>query len=484
MLDALKSHRAYKPCHEWIGEVPSHWDVVPGFAAFREKQIKNTGMAVPDVLSLSYGRIVVKPPEKLHGLVPASFETYQIVDPGDIIIRPTDLQNDWHSIRVGLAKNRGIITSAYMCLKPTALYTPEYLHSLLLSYDMLKFFYGMGSGLRQSLDYKDLKRFPMLVPPPAEQAGIVRFLGAVDRKVNRFIRAKRRLIEVLTEQKQAIITHAVTRGLNPHAPIKPSGIDWLGDVPKHWEVRRLRTLVSRIDQGVSPQAENRLADAEGTWGVLKSGCVNRGRFRATEHKRLPDGFVIDTSLRVAAGDVLVSRACGSPDLVGSVAQVTPCPYQLILSDKTFRPVFKESKHVAFLVYAMNSSVFRRQVRLAISGAEGLANNLPLSSLRDFVLPLPPPDEAELIAQGLSEILAESTTAITLAEREIDLIREYRTRLVADVVTGKVDVRAAAAALPADEETVTPEVMERGADGVEDDDDPAAEAIEETADVAD
>src|SRR5262245_30434854 len=103
MIDALRPYPDYKGCHEWIGSVPSHWDVVPGFGAFREKHVKNTGLKVTDVLSLSYGRIVVKPPEKLHGLVPASFETYQIVDPGNIIIRPTDLQNDWHSIRVGLS---------------------------------------------------------------------------------------------------------------------------------------------------------------------------------------------------------------------------------------------------------------------------------------------------------------------------------------------------------------------------------------------
>src|SRR6266545_2181771 len=115
----------------WLGRVPSHWDIKPGFAGYREKQQKNTGMAEKRVLSLSYGRIVIKSEDKLHGLVPESFETYQIVNPGDIIIRSTDLQNDWNSLRVGLVRDRGIITSAYLCFRTTGTLSPEYGYQLL-----------------------------------------------------------------------------------------------------------------------------------------------------------------------------------------------------------------------------------------------------------------------------------------------------------------------------------------------------------------
>ncbi len=126
----------------WLGEIPAHWYMGPGFSAFRKKHVKNTGMQEKTVLSLSYGRIVVKPPEKLHGLVPSSFETYQIVEPGDIIIRSTDLQNDWNSLRIGLVKNRGIITSAYICLKTTEKLLPEYGYLVLHSFDLMKVFLG------------------------------------------------------------------------------------------------------------------------------------------------------------------------------------------------------------------------------------------------------------------------------------------------------------------------------------------------------
>jgi len=158
MAHALNPYPAYKDSgHPWLGQIPAHWAQLPGKACYREKKLPNTGLQETTVLSLSYGQIVVKPPDKLHGLVPASFETYQIVDPGDIIIRPTDLQNDWNSLRFGLSRHRGIITSAYMCFHTKDVMTREYGHLLLHTYDLMKVFYGLGSGLRQNLDWTDFK---------------------------------------------------------------------------------------------------------------------------------------------------------------------------------------------------------------------------------------------------------------------------------------------------------------------------------------
>jgi type I restriction enzyme S subunit len=234
--------------------------------------------------------------------------------------------------------------------------------------------------------------------------------------------------------------------------LKPSGLPWLGEIPAHWEVRRLRTLVDRIDQGISPLAEGFLAEGA-SWGVLKAGCVNRGVFRETEHKKLAKSFEIDPAIVVKVGDVLVSRACGSPQLVGSVGKVEALNYRLILSDKTFRPVFRYFVDVDFIVSAMNSRYYRDQVEQAISGAEGLANNLPLSSLRDFQFAIPPRQEAQEISAYLRERVRRFDNIINRTEREIALLREYSTCLIADVVTGKLDVRAVAASLPAEDEAI-------------------------------
>lgn len=274
---------------------------------------------------------------------------------------------------------------------------------------------------------------------------IVRFIDHVDRRIHRCVRTKQKLIKLLEEQKQAIIHHAVTRGLDPNVSLKPSGVEWLGDVPEHWEVRRLRHLIRGIDQGVSPLAEAGLADND-SWGVLKAGCVNGGVFRETEHKRLPSDFRIDPRHIVNAGDVLVSRACGSPQLVGSVGHVDSLSYRLILSDKTFRLNLREKDLTPFLVAAMNTCYFREQVEMAISGAEGLANNLPVSALKDFWLAVPPLSEALSITSHLEGNTQELTSSISRNQAQVELLREYRTRLIADVVTGKLDVREAAARL--------------------------------------
>ena len=160
-------------------------------------------MVESTVLSLSYGQIVVRPPEKLRGLVPESFETYQIIDPGDIVVRSTDLQNDWNSLRFGLSRQRGIITSAYMCLYTDGMISRDFGHLLLHAYDLKKVFYGLGSGLRQNLSWNDFKYLPCLVPPLSEQNAIVRYLDHVDGRIQRYIEAKERLISLLKEARQA-----------------------------------------------------------------------------------------------------------------------------------------------------------------------------------------------------------------------------------------------------------------------------------------
>ncbi|MFM6207134.1 restriction endonuclease subunit S, partial [Planktothrix sp.] len=207
-----------------------------------------------NLLSLSYGRIIKKDFESNYGLLPESFETYQIVNPGNIILRLTDLQNDKKSLRVGIVKEKGIITSAYLCLNTQHIYA-QYAYKLLHNYDILKVFYNMGSGIRQNMNFKDLKRLPILVPPPEEQKAIAHFLDHKLEQIEQYIRNKQRLIELLNEQKTAIINRAVTKGINPNVPMKHSGIEWLGEIPVHWEVIPLtKNLSSLVDyRGKTPE---------------------------------------------------------------------------------------------------------------------------------------------------------------------------------------------------------------------------------------
>jgi type I restriction enzyme S subunit len=199
---------------EWLGDVPEHWEVVPGMIALREKQEKNIGMIEGRVLSLSYGQIIVKPVEKLHGLVPESFETYQIVNPGEIVIRPTDLQNDQKSLRIGLVRDRGIITSAYLCLLPLPPLSPEYTYQLLNAYDLQKVFYQLGSGTRQNLKFSDLKRLPVLAPPAIEQANIAAFIRTEGAAISTAIERAERETDLLREYQTRLIADVVTGKLD------------------------------------------------------------------------------------------------------------------------------------------------------------------------------------------------------------------------------------------------------------------------------
>lgn len=195
---------------EWIGEVPEGWEVLPGLVFFKENKRSNKGMKENTVLSLSYGKIVIKPEEKLVGLVPESFETYQIVQPGDIIVRCTDLQNDQTSLRMGLASDHGIITSAYINLGICGDNLPEYLYAFLHFVDVSKALYKFGTGLRQNLSMADFKRMPVLKVPLTEQRLIVREINSQSNKIDKAIGIQEQQIEKLKELKASLIDRVVT----------------------------------------------------------------------------------------------------------------------------------------------------------------------------------------------------------------------------------------------------------------------------------
>ena len=197
-------------CVEWIGQVPEHWELTIGMNVFRENKRDNKGMKENTVLSLSYGKIIIKPEEKLFGLVPESFETYQIVEPNDIIIRCTDLQNDQTSLRTGLAQDKGIITSAYLNLKVINNYSAKFLHYYLHALDITKVLYKFGSGLRQNLSFLDFKRLPIIDISLAEQQQIADYLDAQIIKIDQAIALKTAHIEKLKEYKSVLINDVAT----------------------------------------------------------------------------------------------------------------------------------------------------------------------------------------------------------------------------------------------------------------------------------
>jgi type I restriction enzyme S subunit len=418
----------------WLGDVPAHWRLMPGRACYREKKIPNTGLKETRVLSLSFGRIVVKPEEKLHGLVPASFETYQMIEPGDIIVRPTDLQNDWNSLRFGLSRDRGIITSAYLCFRTQDVMGSGYGFLLLHAYDLKKIFYGLGSGLRQNLDWGDFKYLPCLVPPDEEQSAIARFVTHADHRVRCATRAKKELIALLSEQKQSILGHALTRGIDPSASVKSSGLEWLGDVPAHWDVVRLKNVLHSVDMRSTTGVEELLSLRREHGVVIYANHFSRPPQAATTigFKLVQPGQLVVNRLQANNGLVFHSELDGvvSPDY------------------SVFAP--KVPLRIEYLSALLRTMPYRAHFRREAKGlGTGTSGFLRLydERLLETRVALPPVAEQAHILQWLSQATADLDHGIAAARREVTLLDEFRASLIVEVVAGRVDVREAAAFLP-------------------------------------
>ncbi|XJZ27670.1 restriction endonuclease subunit S [Bacillota bacterium Lsc_1132] len=236
---------------KWIGHIPAHWEEKMLFQCATEQNISNKNVHNQNLLSLSYGKIVNKDINTTTGLLPASFDTYQIIHNGNIILRLTDLQNDHKSLRVGLSTQTGIITSAYTCLKPRANVLPEYLYLLLHSYDVSKLFYGMGGGVRQSIGYNDIRRMIVLLPPKEEQEEIVTYCHGVQAKIDLLIDSIKNEISYLGELRTKTIADVVT-----------GKVDVRGVIIPEYEMTTYDEIDEDINEDTTDKSEEETLDEE------------------------------------------------------------------------------------------------------------------------------------------------------------------------------------------------------------------------------
>lgn len=317
---------------------------------------------------------------------------------------------------------RATVNGSIAVLTPTRELNGRYLYWFIASGYAQSIFGRLRGGMGvPHLFQRDINRIRMPHPPTEEQQAIADYLDRETSRIDTLIEEQKSLIETLRERRQAVVDES----LQPDTD---------------WEVHALKFALEGIDQGVSPQAESDLAQEPGSWGVLKSGCVNRGVFNPLEHKRLPVDFAVSERLVVSMGDLLVSRASGSPDLVGSAGIVDRLGYNLILSDKLFRLRLRDGHEPRFFYWLLNSRHYRTQVRQSISGAEGLANNLPLSALRNFSVAVAPAADQRRIAASLDEQTTKIDQLIAETERFIELSKERRAALITAAVTGQIDIR--------------------------------------------
>lgn len=435
----FQKYPAYKDSGvEWLGAIPEHWEIYPGLKFIAENKSKNTGMIRNTVLSLSYGKIRVKQDDELTGLVPESFETYQLVNKGDLIFRPTDLQNDKVSLRSAYSEYDGIITNAYLNLKFRQIADSKFFHYFFRAIDNNKIIYGLGSGLRQNISYLDFRRFLFPFPPLPEQTAIAAFLDDKTAKIDRAIAQKEKMIALLKERKQIIIQNAVTKGLDPNAKMKHSGVEWIGEIPEGWEVKRLRNVFS-FSKGLTITKEN-LQDE----GIP---CINYGEIHSKYGfevnpevhplKCVSEEYLKDNSNSLLKrGDFIFADT--SEDLEGSgnfthlnFEGTVFAGYHTIIG----RP--KSSINSRFLAYVLHSLPFRNQVRTRMKGVKVFS--ITQSILKDLTCWYPDEKEQKKIAEYLDIEAAKIDKAIKLQEQQIEKLKELKSTLIDSAVTGKLRV---------------------------------------------
>jgi type I restriction enzyme S subunit len=370
------------------------------------------------------------------------YNGYTYFRDGDVVVAKITpcFENGKGAISEGLTNGVGFGTTELHVARPGNGLDDRFLFYITLANDFRSFGEAemLGAGGQKRVPERFLKDWQPPLPPLETQKRIAAFLDEKTTRIDGLIAKKQALLVRLAEKRQAIITQAVTKGLNPAAPMKDSGIDWLGQIPAHWEVLPFRRSIRRIDQGWSPQCEER-QKADDEWGVLRSGCVNEGLFRPHDHKALPVDIDPRPELEVHVGDLLMCRASGSLHLIGSAAIVDACPPKLMFSDKTYRIMLHlDLADPDFVALALGTKYMREQIILSVSGAGGLANNIPQSLVRSYAFVRPPLVEQQEIVLQVVSALASLVQAAARITASVARLSEYRSALITAAVTGQIE----------------------------------------------
>lgn len=393
---------------EWIGAVPSDWSIYAlGQLAMQVKN-KNLQLQENNLLSLSYGKIKRKNIETTEGLLPASFDNYNIIDTGDTVLRLTDLQNDHTSLRVGLATEKGIITSAYVTLRPKNLVLPAFMYYVLHAFDIRKGFYGMGAGVRQGLNFEEVRQIKLCVPSHDVQQDIVEYLNQKCALIESFIVDAKNSIEEYKAWKSSIIYEAVTKGLDRNVEMKDSGVDIIGYIPKDWTLRRLKFLCSvmtgnqdtqnAVDNGIYPF-------------YVRSPIVERSNVYTYEGEG-----VLMAGDGAGAGRVF-HHAFGKYAI-----------HQRVYCFHDFHNILPD-----YFYYFM-SELFKHEMDKG--SAQSTVPSVRMPMIVNFQICLPPIDEQRHIVKAIEKSCKLIDSIIAEKEQLIVDLTDYKKSLIFEVVTGK------------------------------------------------
>ncbi|MEN0676589.1 restriction endonuclease subunit S [Plesiomonas shigelloides] len=419
--------------YEWIGEIPEHWDLVKLGSCLSPVSVKNC----PELPLLSITReqgVIerdVDDQESNHNFIPDDLSGYKKLEKGQFGMNK---MKAWQG-SYGVSKFTGIVSPAYFVFDFTKAINPEFFNWAIRSKLYVSFFGSASDGVRigqWDLSKARMKVIPFVLPSEEEQSLIANFLDKKTTQIDDAIAIKEQQISLLKERKQIIIQQAVTQGLDPNVPMKDSGVEWIGKIPAHWEVKRLKYIgKSIIGLTYSP---NDLSDEKGGTLVARSSNLYEGKFRYGEKENVYVNCFIPEHLKLKKGDVLICSRNGSRDLIGKCAFVSDADEGN--SFGAFTTVFR-SKHNEYLFCILNSDVFKM---LSGTFLTSTINQLTVGNLNSIFVPLPPSkNERDGIITYINRINGDVERAIEYQKIQIEKLKEYKATLINSAVTGKIKI---------------------------------------------
>ena len=413
---------------EWIGEIPEGWEIVPVRSCFDEVRTKNTDGQEQNALQFKSGNIISKTNfnASMDDYVADTITNYTVVLPDTVMINGLNLNYDFKSLRVALVKEKGVITSAYLAIFPDRKkISPQYATYLFKGYETKMAFHNMGAGIRKTLGYKEFKNQPLLLPSEKEQNKISAYLDSKCSHIDIMLSKIRSSIEEYNKLKQAIITQAVTKGVRGKREMKDSGVEWIGEIPKEWDILNLVAHTSMLTP-MRDRPENldgpipwiRIEDFDGKYisSSKASLGVSKETVQSMNLKIYPVGTILCTSSCIMGKCAIVSRE--------------------LVSNQRFIGIIPDQNTCENFLYYLMLSNSERMNYLA-TGA--LQANLSRSSFEHLKVQFPSYQEQKEIADYLDAKCAEIDGLIAKKEQLVKELESYKKSLIYEVVTGKREV---------------------------------------------
>ena len=414
-------YEKYKDSGEsWIGEIPNHWDILRLKSLFREKKHKNN-MAL-SCGAISFGEVVQKSDEIISD---STKRSYQEVLSGDFLINPLNLNYDLTSLRIALSKINVVVSAGYIVIKESAPINKEYFKYLLHRYDV-EFMKLLGSGVRQTISFNHISSSQLIYPPIEEQSSISKFLDLKCSQIDQAIQIKERQIRGLKERKQILIQQAVTRGLYPAAPMRDSGIEWIGEIPAHWSVMANRALFrERVEPGRedlpllsvsihSGVSEEEISEEENIRGRVKIEDK-------TKYIRVRPGDIAFNMMRAWQGAIGAVRVEGMVSPAYTIAAPRP------------------SLDARYFEYQYRTPGFIQQMDRYSKGITDFRKRLYWDGFKQLITLVPPIEEQRTIVEFIEQAMLKQNAAVALLEQQITKLKEYKATLINSAVTGKIKV---------------------------------------------